>query len=327
MSNYSEPISILLIEDDPEDAFLVKKNLNCNKNCKIEHFTTISEVVDHSDRVDATVILLDLNLPDSNGVSTIKTINRILPNIPIVVLTGSDDEETSMSVLDYGGSDYLSKREINKTNLRRIVLFTIERDKLNKELIEREVKLKELYEELQQKNKLLAELSIKDPLTNLYNRRYIDETLKKEISQISRTKNNLFYIIMDIDRFKDINDTFGHDAGDFILVQISKILKINMRDTDVCGRFGGDEFIIYGLYKEEVDFLLLAKRIHENILNSTFKYNDHIIDVTASVGVSSLNIDALEDKQLLLDADKALYKAKETGRNKVVGYINSKIMQ
>ncbi len=320
MSIFTESGSILLIEDDIDDAFLIKKALNCQSGSHFVHTTTIQGTLAQSGDFKPSIILLDLNLSDSRGSDTINTIKRSFSNIPIIVLTGSDDEETSMTALEHGASDFLSKGEINKNNLKRMIVYTLERAKLVQELKDREEKLNELYGELEIKNKQLLELSIKDPLTGLFNRRYIDETLKREIANIHRNEINLFFIIFDIDKFKLINDIKGHDAGDAILVQLSNVLEKSCRNSDVCGRYGGDEFIAFGTYEKDTDFLLLAKRLQLAVRDTTFSYKEDVINVSISIGVSTMDLNCRTPEQLFLDADNALYQAKENGRDQTVGY-------
>ena len=311
-------IKILLIEDDIEDAFLITKNIGCKGECKLIHSETLEEGVTQAQDGNFDVVLLDLNLPDSGGENSIKTIKELLPNTPIIILTGSNDEETALKSLENGASDYLSKGEINKNNLKRIILYSIERNKLNKSIQEREEKLKVLYKELEHKNKLLLDLAITDPLTGLFNRRYIDEAIDKYISNAFRNSINLFYVVLDVDKFKNINDTYGHDAGDTILKQIASVLEKVCRDSDTCGRFGGDEFIAYGNFSEIDDYLYFPKRLMKYMREEKFTHNGNIIDVTISVGISILDKEKNDKIKLFKDADKALYRAKEGGRNKIV---------
>lgn len=324
---HQEKNNILIIEDDEDDVFLVKKNINCKGDCEISHAFTLKEGLEYIKSQDFDVVLLDLNLPDSSGSDSIISIKKQSPNIPIIILTGSDDQETALKSLESGANDYLSKGEINKKNLNRIILYAIERGKLNQLLLEREEKLKKLYIELEAKNKQLLDLAITDPLTGLFNRRYVDETLDKEIAKVKRNKNKLFYIVIDVDNFKYINDTYGHNLGDSVLLQIATILKKTCRDTDVCGRFGGDEFIAYGTFSEEIEFFNFPTRFMDSIRNADFIYENNKITVTVSIGIAILDNTNPDTKNLFISADKALYKAKENGRNQIVGFKNDKYVE
>jgi diguanylate cyclase (GGDEF)-like protein len=313
-------INILLIEDDEDDAFLIQKYLKGQCECTVVHAVSLENVMQEYSQILFNIILLDLNLPDSSGPATIIQTKALIPNTPIIVLTGSDDDETVVSALENGADDYLSKGEINKQNLKRIILFTLERNKLLLQIMEREEMMKELYLELEEKNKQLQHLAIRDPLTGLFNRRYIDESLERDIAITIRNKMHLFFLVFDIDNFKLINDTYGHSAGDSILVQITGILVRTCRDSDICGRFGGDEFIAYGTYANEKDYLLLSKRLISSIRDEKFIHDNTIIKVSVSIGVSTLNMENPDPQQLFVNADTALYKAKEKGRDRIVGF-------
>jgi diguanylate cyclase (GGDEF)-like protein len=182
--------------------------------------------------------------------------------------------------------------------------------------------------ESEEKYRLLA---ITDPLTGLPNRRHFFETVSNEFARSKRYGKNLAIIMMDIDHFKNINDTFGHHAGDVVLQAVAQQLMLAMRETDLPGRYGGEEFI--GLLPETCisEAQVVAERIRENIQGLTIEAEDHHINVTASFGVSGFDgmvdkyetYDGTVDKyqtieEVIDDADKALYQAKESGRNRVI---------
>ncbi|MFT5660027.1 MAG: diguanylate cyclase (GGDEF)-like protein [Sulfurimonas sp.] len=159
----------------------------------------------------------------------------------------------------------------------------------------------------------MEELSIRDKLTNLYNRVKTDESIKYEIKRSIRYKFNLSLILIDIDFFKLVNDNYGHLTGDAVLVQTAKLLKENVRDSDIVGRWGGEEFIIICPNSEKASAKILADKLRKLIENFDFDVVKH---KTASFGLTQFNNnDTLET--LIDRADKALYKAKESGRNRV----------
>lgn len=173
--------------------------------------------------------------------------------------------------------------------------------------------LKELQKELKLKNKELEKISITDKLTSLYNRHKIDEVLKYELLRFDRTKNSFGVIILDIDYFKLVNDNFGHNIGDSVLVKISELLKNTIRESDILGRWGGEEFILIIPETNKDDLIFLAQKLRRLIE----EYNFEIVgNKTCSFGLT-LSKEEDNSAKIIERADRALYLAKERGRNRV----------
>lgn len=207
--------------------------------------------------------------------------------------------------------------------ITRQVLTIVENQNLLKLLMNSnsELKLKKL--ELEKANSELRKFYLKkeqesktDFLTGLYNRRYIDENFV----DYRLLKNKMSALMVDIDHFKLINDTYGHDVGDIVLKNLSKVMKKNTRADDVLIRFGGEEFVCFLPNTDMEVAKVIAERLRREIENCKFIVNNEEIKITVSIGVS--NINSIKNKQdiddIIVEADKALYKAKRTGRNKVV---------
>jgi diguanylate cyclase (GGDEF)-like protein len=160
--------------------------------------------------------------------------------------------------------------------------------------------------------------SVTDALTGLFNRRYLDETLKRELYRAQRKKLPLAVIVLDIDHFKHVNDTYGHDAGDAVLRLIAQLLRNNVRESDLACRFGGEELVIVLTECELASALERAETVREAIAAMKIDYDDHTITVTASFGVSIHPDNGTEAQGLIQAADQALYEAKRSGRNRVV---------
>ena len=167
--------------------------------------------------------------------------------------------------------------------------------------------------ELTKLNKQLEQLSITDKLTKLYNRTKIDSFLEEQLKYAKRYKECFSVILLDIDFFKKVNDTHGHQTGDIVLKEFSAILKSNIRETDVLGRWGGEEFIIICPKTNLEETLVVAKKIKSKIENYNFTT---IVNCTASFGISNYKID-LDIKDIIKNADDALYEAKKNGRNRI----------
>ncbi len=167
----------------------------------------------------------------------------------------------------------------------------------------------------------LKQTSIRDSLTNIYNRRYVFERLSQSIELFKRKGENFSLAIVDIDFFKHINDTYGHQAGDYILKEFAEMLISSIRSYDILGRYGGEEFILilHGAGKQSSKKII--KRILEEIRETTFSYEEKEIKITFSCGIadaSEFGKDALSIESMVSKADERLYMAKNTGRNKIV---------
>jgi len=175
-------------------------------------------------------------------------------------------------------------------------------------------KLNELLRKLENQNELLKKQSITDTLTGLYNRFKIDEVLSSNVDMAKRYDQEFSVILLDIDKFKDVNDEYGHLVGDEVLKEFAKIIKNNIRKTDIVGRWGGEEFMIISSKTDSVGCFKLANNLKNKINENVF---GEIGTITASYGVAQYEIeDSMES--LVAKADKALYNAKESGRNMIV---------
>lgn len=166
---------------------------------------------------------------------------------------------------------------------------------------------------LERSRKKLEDLSIKDSLTSLFNRRYIYRTLKQEINRVKRFNREFTILMIDIDDFKVINDTYGHIKGDEVLKEMSEILLINLRNIDVLGRYGGEEFMVILPETNSNEAYFVAERMRRAIEKTKIKE----LQLTISIGVAQY-INGEEYKATIERADKGLYEAKRTGKNKVV---------
>jgi diguanylate cyclase (GGDEF)-like protein len=171
---------------------------------------------------------------------------------------------------------------------------------------------------LRKKNKELHELSITDSLTGLYNRKHLMETLDNEVARSKRHKHDFAVLVVDIDDFKEYNDTYGHLAGDEVLSRLAKVFKKSVRSCDYVARYGGEEFILVLPEIGPEDGVQAAERIRKKVAKEKFAGDGKPREVTVSVGVASYPKDGDESQAIIRHADAALYKAKESGRNQVV---------
>lgn len=170
---------------------------------------------------------------------------------------------------------------------------------------------------------ILEQESIKDPLTGLYNRRYLERRMDEEINRAQRYDLPLSVLLIDIDNFKQVNDTCGHQVGDSLLIHLSNLLTSQTRDSDVVSRYGGDELLILTPSTTAASAALLAERLRQKVetdqlkMSSSDQRNQHI-PVTVSIGIASLGPEVDDTENLIKHADEALYRAKQEGRNRVI---------
>jgi two-component system cell cycle response regulator len=258
------------------------------------------------------LILLDVVLPDRDGHEVCRYIkmNEALRNVPVVMLTARSEVKDKVRGLNIGADDYLSKPFHEEELLARINAF---------------LRIKRLQDELQGKNLRLEELlkkvelmAITDGGTGLFNRRHFMELLDTEFSRAKRYGSPLTCILLDIDHFKRINDTLGHQVGDSVLTEMARILQENFRNIEISARYGGEEFVVMLPETTIADARKAAQRLLEQIAGFSFKGLPRNHMVTVSMGLAGLPDSKIETKEVLIRAaDHALYRAKKGGRNRI----------
>jgi len=252
------------------------------------------------------IIVCDLEMPRMDGFKFLGMMQtrEELKDIPVIMLTGREDRELKIKGLEQGACDYVTKPFDAGELIARVKV---------------QLKIRSLQAELRQSNEKLKELSNTDHLTHLFNRRYMMTILEREMQRAQRKGSPLSFIIMDIDHFKRINDTFGHQQGDVVLVAIAALAKRDLRSYDVAARYGGEEFVLILPETTHEEALLVAERIRCNIQQQAFPPPLNATHITISMGVSTYPYPAVSSiDDLIHTADDALYRAKENGRNQVL---------
>ena len=251
------------------------------------------------DMVDIDLILLDITMPKMDGFELCKILKSKEKTkcIPIVFITANSDEDSIEKAFDVGGVDYVTKPFRSRELLVRV---------------KTQLKIKNMQDEF----KLLASI---DPMTKLYNRRYFSKISEHIVDLAKRDNQEVSLLMVDIDKFKIVNDTYGHDVGDKVIIHLANKLKSYQRKSDIACRFGGEEFVVL-LPNTSIDGAkIVSQKIRKDIEKSTLEIDENIkINYTLSIGVT--NIDMSEKDTItkaLKKVDLALYKAKEGGRNRV----------
>ncbi|HKL25417.1 MAG TPA: diguanylate cyclase [Desulfuromonadales bacterium] len=259
-------------------------------------------LIDH--QID--VVLCDLEMPGMDGLKFLDMRNGHgrVRDTPVILLTGREGQEQKIRGLERGASDYVTKPFDPGELIARVKV---------------QLKIKQLQDHLREQNKKLEELSNTDPLTQLANRRFLMQTLEKEFRRSVRNKQPLALIMADIDHFKRINDTCGHQQGDVVLKAVAEALTDELREYDLAARFGGEEFALLLPDTELFQAKVAAERIRKRVALLEFEGCLKEIGLTISLGVAAgPRQDIREIDDLVRLADDALYAAKREGRNRVV---------
>ncbi len=281
--------NILVIEDNPGDARLLEEYLK-DTDSRIIKAETLAQGKKIVLNEDIGLIILDLELPDSQGNKTVNNIKLLSSDVPIIVLTGLRDERMALTSIRFGAQDYLVKSEINAENINKSIKYAVERFRLFNSV---------------------SRLSRTDELTGLSNRRGFYALAAKQYQFAAR--NNLFthIVYIDIDNLKLINDAFGHDTGDAVIKDTALFLKNVFREWDVIARMGGDEFAVLVITgKSENLETAVISRIREQVSEYNKRGNPYCLSL--SFGISKLydfSREALKDA--LKAADSLMYDDKK----------------
>ncbi len=259
------------------------------------------------------LILLDVMMPLMDGYEVSRRIknDETLPYIPIILVTARDSTQDKVDGLDAGADDYITK-PINFPELEARVRSMLRIKRLQDELDQKN-------RELEDVNKRLRKLSITDGLTELFNHRHVHELLHEEFERTKRSGEAMAVAMLDLDRFKQVNDTYGHPTGDVILYETARILRETAREIDMVGRYGGEEFIAILPGSDEEAAANFAERVRNAVVEHVFRDEETEVRMTLSAGVASFPDADCEHPDLLIKrADEALYQAKGGGRNRVV---------
>jgi two-component system, cell cycle response regulator len=288
--------NVLLVEDDDMCALLVESQLRRHQEdpYEIVRVSTLREALAHVHNAQVDLILLDLGLPDSTGLHSVTRLKETAPNVPIVVLTANEDEDLPLESVRHGAQEYLSKDMVVGKLLSRAIKLSVARQK--------------------QLARAQAEALI-DPLTGLANRRAFDLELRRLETHCQRFPTSYCVVMIDIDHFKQVNDTWGHEVGDAAINQVARVLESFCGPNDIVSRYGGEEFgmVLPDTMLEQA--VTRLERLGQTIATTSCHIGPARFNITVSMGVASLESTAPQN--LLNEADQALYLAKAAGRNRI----------
>jgi diguanylate cyclase (GGDEF)-like protein len=285
----AKPIRVLVVEAiDPKRPASLYSFLQEKNNFDIVCAASLREALVCLEQSPFEVILLDLSLPDSSGLRTFSQVSSHTPEVPVVVASWQEDLPLALELLREGAQDYLIRAELDANRLRRALQYAIERHR---------------------SRAMLHQLTFNDELTGLLNRRGFLSLARQHLKIAQRENWELALVFADLDRLKNINDTFGHPEGDRALRSVANILKETFRTSDLIARLGGDEFIILAMNAPASGVRAITNRLYENLAryNSQSRY----YQLSLSFGIVQFDPqreDSLEE--LILKADQALYEDK-----------------
>ncbi|MGB8601669.1 MAG: PleD family two-component system response regulator, partial [Rhizomicrobium sp.] len=296
---------ILIIEDRPETVAWFVGALEANNN--ISSVDTFEEALVRVRGGDYDLIIVSLGVRGFDGLRLCSQL-RSLPqgrHVPILVIVSEGDKRKLNQALEMGVNDYLT-RPVDKNEMVARV-----RTQLRK---------KRYADHLRQNVELSLEMAVTDQLTGLHNRRYMSRHLENLLSQSKQTGKPLAFAIMDIDFFKTVNDTYGHDIGDEVLREFASRVTANVRGIDLACRFGGEEFVVVMPDTDLTFAYAVAERLRKQVESTpiTISRSPGTLNITVSIGIAALGGADDTADALLHRADQALYQAKRTGRNRVV---------
>jgi len=302
--NIDQKVSILSVEDSDVDFEAIRGVLDDINQVVWTRAVNLEEALGKINQEKFDLVFLDYILPDGSAFDFLTTMHENGIKIPVIVITGQGDEIIASQIIRQGACDYLPKNKVTKEILSRIIKNAIEKTHLEKEI-----------NHVQDQ---LTKMATKDELTGLYNRRFFLDVLENEVARDKRYAQGLALAMMDLDHFKQINDTYGHAAGDMVLREFAKMLKESLRESDIVCRYGGEEFVVIMPNTPTEGGWLVCERIRKKVSEYPFEYNTTRFQITISAGVVEYakDVDQSGD-DLIKRADDAMYQAKNEGRNRV----------
>ena len=288
------PARVLLVESDPRAAVMIGEMLRANwrgglvlaQTERIDDATR--ELVDHG----ASCVLLDLSMGGEDRLGPLEQIRTAAPGVPVIALSSHSDEDAGLRAVKAGAQDYLIRSELTPVSLGRAVRFAVERKRSEVEL---------------------AHQALHDPLTGLPNRALFLDRLGVALDRSRRTKSSIAILFLDVDEFKEVNDSLGHAAGDTLLIGLAERLREMLRPMDTVARLGGDEFtFLIEQLSSEREAVLIAERIgHTTSLPIALENGE--ASITVSIGITMVTDPSVSVDRVMRDADTAMYRAKQQG--------------
>jgi two-component system, cell cycle response regulator len=293
----------LIVDDSPVYRKLLGQVIALN-SCILLVARSGQEAIEIFERERPSLVITDWLMPDLTGIELCHKIRAAGSEYTyIIILTSNAAKKDVIKGFSAGADDYLTKPFDEDELLARIRVG---------------MRLVDLQRQIETKNRLLEELALTDPLTGLPNRRAVVAWSDRQLEAAARHGFSFWVVLMDVDHFKKVNDTYGHGAGDTVLRKFGEILKANTRASEISGRIGGEEFLQIISFADREGIRILTERIRKQVAEEMFCFEGTTLSVTASFGAAGFSgSKAPEFSALVGLADAALYRAKHLGRNRI----------
>lgn len=313
----TEKTTVLYVEDDAGLARLLQKKMR-RIGYRIEIAESGERAIEAFDENKHDAIIIDYNLGEMNGIEVMNVLSSRVTLPPVIMLTGVGNEKIAVDAMKVGASDYIVK-DVDQRYfdlIPSIISSALYKRDLLRQNEKQQKQLEYYADELEKRNDELKKLAYYDPLTGLVNRSVFYHNLDHMVEHARRNNERLAVMYVDMDKFKPVNDTYGHAAGDELLVQFAARLKDMLRTSDIIARLGGDEFaIIMQGFSDDKDCATVAQKINIETARPFMLDGDVEVSVSASIGIATFSQHAKDTGELVRNADAALYKSKEEGRN------------
>lgn len=294
---HGSPLTVLVIEDHPDQRDLLAIVLR-REGYRVLTAANGLEALGKLETEDVQIALSDIMMPKMDGFELIKHVraNPGLRSLYLILITARIQEGDRVRGLDLGADDYITKPFSFSELLARVRVGS---------------RVVQYQRHLEYQTQI-------DSLTGLFNRRAFEKKIEEEFERSKRYHNPLSVLLLDIDNFKSVNDTYGHHGGDAALVKIAEIFRERTRQSDFPSRYGGEEFVLILPETDQANALQVAGKIHDSIRSCSFGPASRPFEITVSIGVSSTSSTFYSDWRQLIDAaDRALYQAKNSGKNRI----------
>ncbi len=292
----NEAVRVLIVDDSRLYRKIIRDLLQTHKYETLEATNGVEALEILAQEKDINVVVTDYNMPQMNGVELVKRIRDTYSRDELSILALSTEGNPNMSAqfIKSGANDFLNKPFGTEEFYCRITQAVV------------------MMENIQR----ITNLSNKDPLTNLYNRRFFFDAAPKAFASAKRKQITISVAMLDIDFFKKVNDTYGHDVGDQVIRHLSTALDGRFRKTDIVARFGGEEFCVLSVNMDRDQIFTIYEEFRKSISEAELKIGAHSLSYNVSIGVCCQPLDSIEE--MINQADLMLYEAKDSGRNRVV---------
>ena len=294
---------ILVVDDDPDSLDIIAEALNW-EGYEVRKASSGESCLLEMDSWQPDVVVLDVNMPHLSGIETLRKLKYKDPFVSVMFISGDTTTDDVIAGLDAGADDYIPKPFDPLELLARV---------------RTQLRIKDLSDQLRVANEKLKELVETDDLTGLFNMRSLYQKLEHELLRARRTKGQTCVIMMDMDRFKSVNDGHDHLFGSFVLSEVGKIIRGSLRSSDIGARYGGDEFLMVLTDTTKEGAQWFCERLRKTIESHLFSNGEDQIRLTSSLGfaLTSPGDPNTDARSLVRTADVALYESKRSGRNRV----------